>query len=889
MSNDLTGTQGSSNIYPPSSTTDSSSLITGDTTITKSTSVDAQVYDGTDTMGVGVESLQNFAVNHKKEAIYQAYEPNPELVQPDEEGMTGPQPYGVAQQKLIIRSFHKHVRELIRTAGLSTEDAKLVYNAIVSGTPLADPKLANIAKDIGNQAKAETRKEARLPESWDPTKPEREQTRQDWTVQPYNSEEQAKINQAYDEALQKNLSKYIEENKSSLTDTEIAQLKQAVETGKVPSAIADIFVELTSTATKEIQKTYRLPDTWHKGIDPKSDAWRPVNLDIVNPTAVNQTQAEMVLDNVTQLLTDLDEIGKKVAAELETIGGTNAITMDEYRRVIAQAIKDLKKMLRDIQVADAERSKQSFQAKQDAIKAKQDDYERQVKKQEEMEAKQKKGEKINLAMKICGPIVAALGTLVGAALLIFTFGTSTALIVASIAVGVAMTAYSIVDSATGCTQKLMEVINNALEKAYPDNPLTQKLIKFACLAAVAIFLIAVIVLTGGGALGSVVSSTAGKIALEVVKQFAIQALIMAIMSSNAIPELVVEIAKEKGMSEEDSQTLQIIMMILTAIAVMVAIAKGTGGAASASATKTTAQVGIVEGIKSGLRSVQQAFNRTMDALRKMMDTIQELTVETLKTVQKLCQQLMRSLVQLKNAIAELPETLTQAARNSIQQMKQTVEELQALLKDPTKAIDAIKNTAQKLEEVGQKLMKELDELLAEVSQTVSRGKEIALEELKAALDKLTELTKAALKTLAQSAKDTKEGVLDIGRGFGKVKDLVQDFRAGKPLNPENMRQVLGSTQKTLQLTSLSINVADGITRGVIALQVAKLLEEVGETKEAQEIIQATIKLLQKILDSLQTGMDDRAEFLTSLNQALDSFYEGLSQMTTNIMVKTFQA
>ena len=70
-------------------------------------------------------------------------------------------------------------------------------------------------------------------------------------------------------------------------------------------------------------------------------------------------------------------------------------------------------------------------------------------------------------MKILGPTISAVATIVGAILAILTFGAATALVVAGIAVGAIMTAYSIVDSATGATGKLVQLVNESIKSLVP--------------------------------------------------------------------------------------------------------------------------------------------------------------------------------------------------------------------------------------------------------------------------------------------------------------------------------------------------------------------------------------------------------------------------------------
>ena len=61
--------------------------------------------------------------------------------------------------------------------------------------------------------------------------------------------------------------------------------------------------------------------------------------------------------------------------------------------------------------------------------------------------------------------------------------------------------------------------------------------------------------------------------------------------------------------------------------------------------------------------------------------------------------------------------------------------------------------------------------------------------------------------------------------------------------------------KTLTLYLIDIGIVSGVTQGAMGLKVAGLLKEVGKIKESEELLQAIIQFLEKVLTNMNAGMD----------------------------------
>ncbi len=910
MSNDLSGTQGSSQIFPTGTDSTLTTPTSATNPLSKGTSISG-VYDGTDI-------LTDMAVNFTPQVLptpqksftdTSADQPIPPA--PDSEGEIGPQPIGAKEQKLVMRFFYKRISELASKTGLSADEMKSFYSAIASGAPLTDTRF----QSIFNQAKKDTQEQTPLPQSWTPTST----NQKDWIkqpMQPYSDAKKIEINDHYDQALKNIFKQYVAEADPPLTKTEEEQLRQAISEGKVSPDIFEDFQAITKAARKETQKTYGLSESWYKDT-PNTDDWKPINLSPLAPAAVNQTQAEQLLSNINDYALTLDQVAERLSKDL---GPEQQVSMDEFRSAISKAIQYLKSVLRDIQLKDNEVSADVIKNKLEEADARFKELQKSIDEKREAERKQEKAKKTSFILKIVGPIVAALSTIVGAALAIFTFGASTALIVAGIAVGIALTTYSIVDSATGCTSKLMEVINDSLKEAFPNDPVMQKVIKFTAMVAIVLVLIFIIVITAGGGAASIGSSVAAQIAKETVKQLMIQLIIMTIMTSNAIPELLGEILKAKGIDEKSSKIAEIVMMAITMLVIIASVIVGGKGVSA------TAK-GISEGFMSGVRSVKEFMTRVSQMIKTAIDEIRQGVIETLKAtlklLQKLLENLSRGVTSMVEAAKNLPNTIFAALKNAAQTVKDAIkainEQIQNLYKVKeltpqlrTSISASFAAAAENLEAAFKALRDAMERAFRAAQEAATTAKDAAIssakvtiEEVKASMQRVSEMTMQQLAKLkdvpgaiGEEAKNVALGFKTIGRGIKNIPKVMQEAQqlrrgaeAGIPQAQleqiassqlKHAQEGLAATQKVLRMTEHSLNFSNGVIQGVVGMQVARLTESAGDHMEAAAMIQAIIDLFEKLLQNIQTGTSARADFIVSLQEFYSKFFKDLGRSTSKI-------
>lgn len=812
------------------------------------------VWDGKDTLGVTEKTtLLHFA----PKTTYDAPLQNPELPMPDSEGQSGPQPYGMAEQKLIKQAISQQVIQRLKASNLSPDQQQALYKAILEGKKPQDPALAQLAKSITDDVTKSVRDDAHLPASWTLTST----TAKDWIplpIAPYDAAKQKEIGAFYDTSFTAALTSYAAQTKPPLTEAQIGQLTTAKATGQVPSSIANDFNAVSKQAAAAVQQQYGLPATWFNGTT-DVDNLKPVNVGIVTPAAVNRARGELLLENIDTLSSNFADAGKRVLDGLPPNSPAAAVLRD-YMAVISTAINELKAVLRQTEVSDALKSREATRAQFDATQLKLDDAQDQIAKQKEAQEKQAKANRVSLAMKIIGPIIAAISTIVGAVLAIFTFGASTALIVAGIAVGIALTTYSIVDSATGCTSSLVETINEALAEAYPDNEVVQKLIKAAILVAVVAVLVIAVVATGGGAGGNIGAQTAAQVAkqavLETVKQLSIQVILMAVMSSNAIPELLGAILKANGVDEKTCQGLQIAMMVLTMVVAMVAVAKAGGSAASsAEKTATTQSTTVVQ-------SAKNIGNQIITNVEKMIEAIKtgakEGVQELVRVIKELLKKLQEMLKNVPNAIQGAADELSTAATNLANKIGNVT------MKEIQEALISFKNALKEF--ASNALTKAIDKSIEVLRQAGGKAKETA-EEIAAGFKSMFDGYKK-IPDLIKAVSDMKTLKAAISKGKDVAENLVL-LQTAKDNVATLGADVTRTTSKTLMLTSEAIGVAEGITLGVIGLQLYKIQQELGETQESQELMQAIINTLNKLLENLGTGMKRNAALVDDMTTALD--------------------
>jgi invasin B len=425
---------------------------------------------------------------------------------------------------------------------------------------------------------------------------------------------------------------------------------------------------LVTEAAKETQEAWGLPDSW--SIGPTPSDWTPIK-EVDPPVNVDMARKEFLASNIEELLKAFEIAGQKTMEALPP-NDPQRLAVGDLIRVIAQAIRDLKETLQQLQMQESDISIKLSKAKFNAIQERNEQIEEMHKKNKEIAEKRAEQEKIAKVMRIFAPIIGILTTIIGAILLPFTAGFSTALITAGIAVGIAMTAYTILDATLNVTEKITTAVNKWFESLVPGEEMAwaRALMKAALVIIIVAALVAATILTGGGAAANAATQTASQIAkqavLESIKQLSLQAIVITIATSNVFPELFVNILIQCGAlnkdDEEGKMWAQIAMMVLTMFIVMTIVAK-----ASEKGFKVAMQEigkGVAEGAKSVGKTIADVATTMAKLLRSLAD--KGLASEELKQI---IQALTRILNSLMNSMKNMPKDIGIGALSLVTDLK----------------------------------------------------------------------------------------------------------------------------------------------------------------------------------------------------------------------------
>ncbi len=796
-------------------------------------SPDEQVYELTDTMSNIEIPTQTFSTS---DTDYTAPVESPGLPPPKKDLPDTP-PYGKTEQKIVQDYFKTKVATTFEEAGIPMDEA--LFEALLSDSPLPiqDPKQAEKAKSLWKQSLEATRQAANLPENWTPQSPKAE----DWTpslAPPYDEAKQQEINQYYHQKVQEYVQEDLTLEDPPFTEEEIALLNEIINTHKIntettPQRVIDAYMAINLAAKANTQKTFGLSTNWV--VETKdADMWRPINLNIVNPQTVAKARAEEVVNNTIQMVQDLQAAAMKFFDSL----ASNDVRRPAAKNMVtelAKVITELQEVLQKGRTIDLEGNRNLKEYKQEVSEdriANLDDTRAENRK---MIAKQERMSKFSFVMKIVGPIISAVATIAGALLAVFTFGLSLSLVVAGVAVGMAMTAYSAVDSATGITGKAFQAFTEAIKSMMSKSPeWMQSLVKFAIIAA-AVMVLAVIAVAALPAAAAAAAQTTAQIVkqimLEVIKQLSINIMTIVITASNVVPELVANTMKAAGASEEAVRAAQITSMLLQMVLTMaVAGALGKANASEKSFTDS-----VKESLQGMLETVKDLANKVKDLVLSLkdgfIDTAKQMADGLLKTIQEMSKKLtelslasLPGLNDIKGAVLSSLNQAKEAAQKLLTYLEQAAE---AVGKAKDAAIENAKIAATALQEAFNNAMTNIRTLLDSFKTALTQ-----LDPITSIQNMMTEFTKnvkALPADMYQSLKDITEGFLSLEL-YAKVLKLLE---ASAPVS---------------RVVSSSISAAQ-------AVELSKLLRATAELEKEQQTIQALIQLLQQMMSNIDLSSD----------------------------------
>jgi len=572
----------------------------------------------------------------------------PVLPFPNEKGVLDPAPLRSAGQNVVRDTYTNNVVAQLKQQGASQEDTDKILKYLTNPNPQpilgADGKvdltLMKLAQTVDGLATTATQKECGLPDTWSMKATDASS----WTplpVKPYTPDEQKKVNEFFDKAVQEGGEKIIEsalkQSPPLLTEAQAGLLRAALKTGTPDPSISSQFYAIQETATQITQTQFNLPRDWFRGTE-NIQNWTPTGTGPLTPANIQLKQIANTADNAEATI---KMITNAVQAKLDKMAPNdparaNLTSILDFMKMITSVLGDAKKLLQQMQIGDAERTQKASQAKWDTLAARKDAAAASMKKMEEAAAKQKSMSDLGLSMKIIGPIVSALVgvacAVAGAIIAVCTLGAGTAAFIALLVIGITltagMTAFSVVDSECHITEKAVGVFNQVFDAIMPGAPewakwVVKALVIGVCAAELVLVLVALL-LSGSGV--STIANVSVKVVVEAVRQALTQillAVLMAVVSStNCIPKLVTSIMKANGASASDCMITEAVLSGITmgvlAIFGMFVSSKDFG---------TSIQKGVENAAKSASKGISGILKDSAAAVAKSIE-------KSLKYVQK---------------------------------------------------------------------------------------------------------------------------------------------------------------------------------------------------------------------------------------------------------------
>lgn len=622
--------------------------------------------------------------------------------------------------------------------------------------------------------------------------------------------------------------------------------------------------EIVHSATTQTQEAWSLPTSWTFGTQDVKD-WTPIKSDPIPPVNLEISRREVLGENIEQLCISLEKAGEKVANSLPP-DDPRRISVADFTRVIAEAIRDLKDILQHLQLQESQISEKLSKVKYDQIEDRQHQIEKIQKEQAKAAAARAKAAKKQKDTQLASIIVSAVIIAVAVVALPFTGGASSMLLMAGIAVSSVMLGYTIADSKYGLTEKAMVKFNEKMEDLFPDGA-TREFMKVLILTVAVLALVAAVACSGGAAAGSF----AAKFGAEVAKQMVIQTTIMFIMSSNIAPELAVRALIQSGTIDEDDEkakmVAEIVIMAFTMLACLTIISVGSKGLQSAGTSAKAAIASVGEMITNIGATLSKLFQTaSTQGAKALMDELMVMINNLMKTLDQLARQSLNSMSEATksayNAVDKATKSLSSAvdsARASLNSGAQVaMDQIQAVYKQLALAWNDFQIAfVQGIDSIKQE-MSNIGSTLSELYQTTSAQSQTTI-----------------LQRLAQMVKDLENAANYIGQGLSTAS--------------QNAMQAFQEFMKSIQNfgSTISSSLASGGENAMDSIQVAfQKMSDSWKNFSAstwEEIGTATGESLAEVADSTKKALYRFMEQLTKLDayaQENSTFYSGLREIAT---------
>jgi|GEM_PF-4548541 len=547
-------------------------------------------------------SLTAVAAAFTDKKNYEGEAAQPKLPNPTDGN--NPSPIEPAAQNIVSGFISKQITMLLADVS-SPNDSADIFNHLIEGTPLQNPKLKQQASQIKNSIEESVRQETKLENfSLDALYQPKKEAWIRTPIQAYTDGQKKEIHADFEIARKISLNEFIQVNPDLDIET-ITLLKMALEGVKVDPSIKFALTQIDAKAIPVIQEKYGLPISWTPGTT-ETDKWKPVNKSIINPRSVGEARQALISKNTETVATNfLDVIIEALYSQRETLN--QELLMHSELALSNMNFK------RDDQVQSNKLSE---------------------KKLEEVTKSQSKSHKLAVFSKVMMAVGAAI-SVISMIVTIATAGLLSPLAVAALTVTGAMLTYSVVDATTGVTAKVFEEIN----KVFDD--LTAGLtdagaaaLKLAAVVLVVTLVVIAVIATApaGGSAGTSMATKALTLGLAktiviegtqmAARQLAVQLTLIMLMGSGVLMEFPSEILKLTGMNENSRQVFQMLIFLMEMAVIMVVATKATASiteSGSAPVPAGTDKMTLTDTLKNTSTAIKTDLGETLKSSKKMIE------------------------------------------------------------------------------------------------------------------------------------------------------------------------------------------------------------------------------------------------------------------------------
>jgi len=652
-------------------------------------------------------------------------------------------------------------------------------------------------------------------------------------------------------------------------DARVSKIFKALASGQAESLSAKDKA-IASAATAETQAAWSLPASWVVGSKEKLD-WTPVK-EVVTPPAgidLRELNKAYLSENIDEVLDAVDQAIKTTGDWVKENFPDNAPYLLDMLKMVSDALRGLKQILREVQMAENEITTRVSQGKISEINLQSLINEATQKITEELMLKQEEARKSADTIKIVSLVVSALVLAVSVLAIPFTGGSSVA--IAAAIVGAFMMAYTVTDTCTGCTEKMVNAINKALEGIEePWQTVTKAIIIVTLITIIAV----ASVYSGGGAAVAATSQIALQVAKSATLQLIMQFTIMMLIASNLIPEFVIDNIKKSGtkLDQDAEMAVKIAVMVVLLMGILIGTTVGVRGAASSISNAAKGAYQMATNLSATLQDLKEAITSGLRmAAQQILDLI------------KAC---MDMLISLKNSLQDLVKSVGSAASqvsatitDNLKRVMEMATQLKNYLTSPQFTQD-VKNIAAAAVEAAKNAP-------GTIKDAVLNAPGAAVHASRVALDNAIALCHRIVERLGNMLEAIKEASLAAGR---HMKETFNYYFVYKPEMAEDMQQkmalVTSRMKMALEEAKLGTDIAYGIMNGLQGVEMAKLIKEGGLTKEAKERLEALIKVFENLFNMMtQDVVNVEEEMIKSLDKALEALYSSQTEVFTRASQK----